>query len=114
MCMERLKTARRRVRRNGRLGGVSEQEKKLRRFISKRTGSPGGILLTGPSGSGKTSLVEWVSAEERCLLKSVHCGDLYRSDPKECSRGVADIFREALAHAAEGRTVLLLEDIGAN
>ena len=55
-----------------------------------------------------------VSTEERCLLESVHCGDLYRSDPKECSRAVADVFREALAHAAEGRTVLLLEDIGTN
>ena len=41
----------------------------------------------------------------------MHCGDLYRSDPKECSRAVADVLAEALAHAGEGRTVLLLEDV---
>ena len=58
------------------------------------------------------SLLFQVSIEEKCLLKSVHCADLYRSDPKECSRAVSDVFAEALAHAGEGRTVLLLEDVG--
>ncbi len=98
----------------GRTGGLSRQKETLGRILDRRRShrSFRGVLLSGPPGCGKTSLLAEVAVERSFLVKSIHSSELLRSEEGETAKEISRVFRECGLHAKEGRTMLVLDDIG--